>query len=146
LAERKVEVMAGRKEESTGVGGSTRPAGKVGRLKVEGRQGRLTPEDKEGGKRVTFKIGDKEEKETGAEGVTEMKTGIRQIVRKEIKDSLKEQEDRIRKELEEIKVNLKRGEEKVEGLRNIERRWEEKWEEIREEVTRIEKEVYETDS
>jgi len=98
-------------------------------------------EDKEGGKRVTFKLRDKEEKEVRDEG--EMRVVIRQIVRKEIKDSLKEQEDRLRKKIEDIKVSLKREEEKIEGLSKIERKWEEKWKETKEEMARIGKEIYE---
>jgi len=72
-----------------------------------------------------------------------MKALIRQIVGREIKDNLKEQEDKLKKEIEELKMRVKKKEERVQDLRKGERGWEEKWEEIREGFAKLEKELCE---
>jgi len=137
--------MASRKGESAGSAGSAKGVGKVGKLKVEDRQSRLATVEKEGGKRVTFRLEErKEEVEEQEAGLAEI---IRHEVRREVKDGLKAREDKIRKELEEIRMSIKKKEERWEGIRDMERgwerKWEEKWKEIREGLTRLEKEMYE---
>jgi len=46
-------------------------------------------------------------------GLTDIRAMINQIIRKEIKENLKEQEDKLRKEIEELKTDVRKGEERV---------------------------------
>jgi len=139
--------MASKKGDCAGSVSGSRSVGKAGKVRVEGRQSRLATEEKDGGKRVTFKLEERKEEtdkqEGGSEGVTDIRAMINQIVRREIKENLKEQEDRLRKEIEELKTDVRKGEERVEGLRKEEGRWEEKWEEIRERFDKLEKDLFE---
>jgi len=141
--------MASKKGDCAGSASGMRTVGKVGKVRIEGRQSRIATEEKEGGKRVTFELEERKEEtdkqEAGSEGLTDIRAMINQIVRREIKESLKEQEDKLRKELEELKADVRKGEERVEGLRKEEGRWEEKWEEIRERFDKLEKDLFRKD-
>jgi len=127
--------MASKKGDCAGSGSGARNVGKAGKVRVDGRQCRLSTEEKDGGKRVTFKLEERKEEaveqEEGAVGLTDMKGMIKQMVRREIKDILKEQEDKVRKEIEDLKVSVKRVEEKLEVLSREDKEWEERWEEFR---------------
>jgi len=109
--------MANRKGDYARSASGAKCVGKVGKIRVEGRQSRLATEEKDRRKRITFKLGDRkketEKQEAGTKGLTDMKAMIRQIVRREIKENLKEQEDKLRKEIEELKVSVKKEEERV---------------------------------
>jgi len=116
--------MANRKGYCAGSASGARSVSKVGKIRVE-RLSRLATEEKDRGKSVTFKLRDRkeesDEQEAGREGLSDMKALIKQIVRKDIKDNLKEQEDKIKKEIEELKVRVKKEEERMKDLRKEER-------------------------
>jgi len=140
------EVMAGRRVESAGSSGSAKGVGvgKVGKGKAEDRQSRLAMVEKDGGKRVTFKLDEKEEVvERHEAGLADM---IRHEVKREINEELKEREEKMRKEIEEMRLGIKKKEEKWEGFREMVRGWETiwegKWKEMREDLSRLEKELY----
>jgi len=112
------KVMANRKGDCVGSGSAVKSVGKVGKVKVDSRQSRIAMEEREGGKRVTFKLEERKEEiekqEVGVEGATDMKVMIRQMVRKEIEENLREQEDKLKKKIEELKGRVKSGEERLE--------------------------------
>jgi len=89
--------MASKKEDCVGNASGTRTVGKAGKVRIEGRQSRIATEEKDGGKRVTFKLEERKEEadkqEVGSEGLTDIRAMINQIVRREIKENLKEQEE-----------------------------------------------------
>jgi len=109
--------MASKKGDCAGSASGTRCVGKTGKVRVEGRQSRLATEEKDGGKRVTFKLEERKEEtdkqEVGSEGLTDIRAMIKQIIRREIKENWKEQEDKLRKEIEELKTDVRKGEERV---------------------------------
>jgi len=125
--------MASKRDESTGCANGEAKDSKVGKLKHEGRQSKLVTEDNAGRKRVSFRIeGNKE----GKERLCEIKVDLKTELRKRFKDL----EDRLEKEIGELREEVKACKEYIEGHKNTEKSWERKWEKMKKNWKELEKE------
>jgi len=129
---RKVEVMASKRGESAGSVSGGGKDGKAGKLKQEGQQHKLVAEDKAGGKRVTFRLGRRKEEEGRLEEIMEE-------LKIQLRKRFKNLEERLEKEVGELREEVKACKEYVEGFKNAEKSWERKWEEMKEKWKDLEK-------